>query len=269
MRRADAVSPLQTASPQTCPSSSVLQTFPCIACPVPHADFCALSRPAQTPGALDFSVDHRSLRLTGPPARPCPTRRARCGLVPHGGVSAGVRHLLPVASCLAGRLSCFPASITRPGVPPARGPQAVAAAPAFCPLFPHMSVSAAGSVARPLAFSRLHLWKQKVFGAVGFVSSPQRMPHDFCFCCCAPKPEGSVCNEAQLISDAPSVCLCFVFSFGCETDGLLGLYRVLNMKTFCMLLFWNISLTYLPVPKKFILIVNIQSRRLHSCLRYV
>lgn len=53
-----------------------------------------------------------------------------------------------------------------------------------------------------------------------------------------------------------------LFSFGCETDGLLGLYHVLNMKTFCMLLFWNISLTYLPMPKKFILIVNIQSRKL-------
>lgn len=53
-----------------------------------------------------------------------------------------------------------------------------------------------------------------------------------------------------------------LFSFGCETDGLLGLYHVLNMKTFCVLLFWNISLTYLPMPKKFILIVNIQSRKL-------
>lgn len=41
------------------------------------------------------------------------------------------------------------------------------------------------------------------------------------------------------------------------------------MKTFCMLLFWNISLTYLPIPKKFILIVNTQSRKLCSSLWYV
>lgn len=51
----------------------------------------------------------------------------------------------------------------------------------------------------------------------------------------------------------------------CETNALFVLYHVLNMKPFCMLLFWNISLAYLPMPKKLILIVNIQSWNLCSC----
>lgn len=36
-----------------------------------------------------------------------------------------------------------------------------------------------------------------------------------------------------------------------------------------MLLFWNVSPSYLPMSKKFILPVNIQSRKLSSCLRYI
>lgn len=36
-----------------------------------------------------------------------------------------------------------------------------------------------------------------------------------------------------------------------------------------MLLFWNVSLSYLPMSKKFILSVNIQSRKPSSYLRYV
>lgn len=70
--------------------------------------------------------------------------------------------------------------------------------------------------------------------------------------------------EAPLIK-LHSQFLCYLLSLGCETNALFALYHVLNMKPFCMLLFWNISLAYLLMPKKLILIVNIQSWNLCSC----
>lgn len=73
------------------------------------------------------------------------------------------------------------------------------------------------------------------------------------------------CLEAALRYTA-SFCVA-LSPFGCGFNAPFALYHVLNMKPFRMLLFWNISLAYSPMPKKFILIVNIQSWNLCSCPR--